>query len=97
MAALCVVGLSSGCATLDTTLDPEGPENLIYSGTRQYLVDPSFSNSLADYFGFDEVGGVYMVVKTIVDLPLSFVADTLILPITIPVTLHREQSADAES
>jgi len=72
--------------TLDTQLDKgyKGPR--VYSGVRKdlRLMGPAFLNLS---FGW--------VVITLFDLPFSLVADTLILPVTIPRDLDRSE-AEAE-
>ena len=68
--------------------DPEGPgSRQIYGGVLfdlqvgpECLLDPS------DILPFWHLAGAYLV---IVDLPLSFVADTLSLPWTISTTMNR--------
>ncbi|HTO68780.1 MAG TPA: YceK/YidQ family lipoprotein [Myxococcota bacterium] len=71
LAALC------GCMTVDTMRDPgyEGP--WVYSGVRKdgTALDTQISTPEAIFFWFPFV---------IVDAPFSFLADTVLLPVTIP-------------
>jgi len=73
-AALALVA-TSACMTLDTQTNAsyEGPQ--IYSGTRKDLeiFGPAFLSLNIGWMMF-----------TLVDLPFSLVADTLLLPVTIP-------------
>jgi len=74
------VGFTAGCMTIDTqtAADYAGPR--IYSGTRVNL--DQFGKGL---LGFDSRMFIFGF-----DLPLSLVADTLILPITIPDENRRQ-------
>ena len=74
LALAATILLGSGCMTLDTRFDRgyEGPRT--YSGSRYSL------NAIGQSFlGLN----VAMALIFMVDLPFSFVADTLLLPITI--------------
>ncbi len=74
LAALALAGASTGCMTVDTLRNPayDGPRT--YSGVRYDLrnVGPALL-SFSPMFMF------YLI-----DLPLSVVGDTLVLPVTIP-------------
>ncbi len=78
---------TSGCMTLDTQLNPayDGPQ--IYSGTRKDLeiFGPAFLNL--------SIGWMLIV---LVDLPFSFVADTVLLPVTIPRESRRAEARAEE-
>jgi uncharacterized protein YceK len=82
VAALALLLCASGCMTVDTQLDKgyKGPR--VYSGVRKdlRLMGPAFLNLS---FGW--------VVITLFDLPFSLVADTLLLPVTIPRDLDRSK------
>ncbi|MCP4004947.1 MAG: YceK/YidQ family lipoprotein [bacterium] len=65
----------SGCQTFETFGDPayDGPS--IYSGTRRNLT----------FVGSGVLNlSMFMVSLGVIDFPFSFVADTLLLPVTIP-------------
>ena len=74
------LALSCGCMTLDTQLNEgyDGPQ--VYSGTRKDLeiFGPAFLN----------LSFPWMMI-TLFDLPFSLVADTLLLPVTIPRESNR--------
>jgi uncharacterized protein YceK len=82
VATLALLLCASGCMTVDTQLDKgyKGPR--VYSGVRKdlRLMGPAFLNLS---FGW--------VVITLFDLPFSLVADTLLLPVTIPRDLDRSK------
>jgi len=81
-AAAALLVAASGCMTVDTQLDKgyKGPR--VYSGVRKdlRLMGPAF---LRLNFGW--------VLITLFDFPFSLVADTLILPVTIPRDLDRSR------
>jgi uncharacterized protein YceK len=88
-AALC----ATGCMTIDTQNDAgyDGPQ--VYSGTRK---DASiFSGALLDF-------SIPWIVISLVDFPFSAIADTVMLPVTIPRDRERadkqveENRVDAE-
>jgi uncharacterized protein YceK len=87
-AAAAVLALAaSGCMTLDTQFDPgyDGPH--VYSGVRKDLqmIGPGFLSLRLGWVMFWAF-----------DLPFSFVADTLLLPVTIPRELARSDARAEE-
>jgi uncharacterized protein YceK len=77
----------SGCMTIDTQTNEgyEGPQ--VYSGTRRDL--SIIPNALLNF----SVGGLLIGV---VDLPFSLLADTVILPVTIPKDAERTRKLEEE-
>ncbi|HTO54626.1 MAG TPA: YceK/YidQ family lipoprotein [Myxococcota bacterium] len=88
-AALC----ATGCMTIDTQYDAGYDGPAVYSGTRK---DASiFSGALLDF-------SIPWIVISLVDFPFSAIADTVLLPVTIPRDKERsakqveENRVDAE-
>jgi uncharacterized protein YceK len=77
-AGLLTSALLSGCMTLDSRNDPDYEGSPIYSGTRLAVRHTGYA-----LYRFNMLMFGYLA-----DVPLSFVADTLLLPVTI-----REQAA----
>lgn len=84
-ATLCL-GFAAGCMTLNTRSDPNYDGSRVYSGTRVDLEQGvsqllQFSIGMLLFFG---------------DLPLSFIADTVLLPVTIPEERARRTAIEAQ-
>ena len=79
--ALVAALAASGCMTIDTQMDAsyDGPN--VYSGTRKNL--HTWPNALIDF-------NLPMFLLSTVDFPLSLVADTVMLPATIPKDTVRD-------
>jgi len=73
-AVLLVTALVSGCMTFDTRTNPSYTGPPVYSGTRLAAAGFAAGFYAVDLQGMTFFGG---------DLPLSFVADTLLLPLTV--------------
>lgn len=80
-ACMLAVAACSACMTFDTrsNADYRGPS--VYSGSR---ADLSYLGQSLLHLSLGTFG------LALIDLPLSFVADTLLLPVTIPEDLGRE-------
>lgn len=76
--AAAVLTISSGCMSLEHLLDPD-QKLIMYGG---------MDSSLA-YLADDESSIFGSVIRAI-DLPLTFIGDTLLLPISAPVELLRD-------
>ena len=78
--ALAVAGVLAaqpGCMTLDHLLDTQQPVSM-YGGTT------------SSYKEMEDVKtGWFAVLCRLIDLPLTIVADTLLLPVTAPIQLTR--------
>ena len=71
------------CSTFDTQTNAGYKGAPAYSGTRQV------SRSLGSLFAnFSQIGELIPITFNLLDLPLSLVADTLLLPVTIPAQLR---------
>lgn len=79
-----IVGLASGCMTYQTRTDPgyDGPP--IYSGTRT-----AWSNLGESTLSLQ----ITLMLISLVDLPFSFLADTAMLPVTVPESRARADAA----
>ncbi len=80
LAAVLSLTLGSGCQTIETYENPDYEGSPIYSGTRKDL----------SYMGQGLLNfstGIFLL--GLADLPLSFVADTFVLPSTIPKSRAR--------
>lgn len=78
----------SGCATFQTlpkSLVQDNP--VIYSGIITVWFEPSKTEGLL--FHYDEMAGLVTLVVYSLDSPFSFIADTLLLPITIPLAVGK--------
>ncbi len=76
------------CATLQTipkSLEQDNPA--IYSGFLTIWMEPSGLNDLIFYY--DEMDGIYTYLIYGIDTPLSFVLDTILLPVTIPLAIGK--------
>ena len=72
-----VLAAQPGCMTLDHLLDTQQPVSM-YGGTT------------SSYEEIEDVNtGWFGVLCRIIDLPLTIVADTILLPITAPIQLTR--------
>lgn len=85
VALIATVLVASGCMTLDTRTDPDYPGPRTYSGVRRS------SHNLGQAF----LGQSLLMFFFLVDLPFSFVADTLLLPLTIPEERARRSEVAA--
>ncbi len=72
-----VLSLVSGCMCLEHLLDPE-QKLIMYGG-----MDSSLT------YMADESSSIFGSVVRAIDLPFTFVGDTLLLPISAPVELTR--------
>jgi uncharacterized protein YceK len=86
LSAALLVGLAGGCMTLNTRSDPTYDGSRVYSGTRVDLAQGvgqllQFSTGMLLFFG---------------DLPLSFIVDTVLLPVTIPEERARRTALEAQ-
>lgn len=82
-ALLLAAGFLTSCATTTSLLKPANhpeitvePGYYIYSGTRAVFINES-------------IGYSHMPPLALIDVPLSFAADTILLPATVPVELVR--------
>ena len=82
----------SGCLTIDRLIRfTEEPQ--VYGGTRSHIY-PSMEDYNREFSFGSDLGFADPVVRPVVwgiDLPFSFVADTLLLPVTIPYELLAER------
>jgi uncharacterized protein YceK len=88
----------SGCATIITTAFAPGDRRL--DGPNRPAFPWVYSGTFLDYHCFwhpqsRETNNVELF--CLIDLPLSAVADTLILPVTIPLDSSRKKEADQQS
>ena len=81
-----IVGSQSGCMTIFGNFVNAGidghPETRIYGGVRLHV----------DGWGFENMSTLEIMfywIVALIDIPLCFVADTVTLPITIPMELSR--------
>ena len=90
---ICLVGVvllcGSGCGTIASFLaeTEDGHRSLIYGGVQLE------AKVIGNMFSGDSLHGTNMFwwgLMYLIDLPLSFVADTLTLPITVAVELFRK-------
>ncbi len=79
MGFLFAAGLTSGCATYTTISTAEPGTAKVFSGTRLDLI--AVSGEVPSRSKFK----VAPPANPIVDLPLSFALDILMLPLTVPV------------
>lgn len=88
LVALVAALAAPGCMTIDTQMDAsyEGPN--VYSGTRRDL--KIWPNAFIDF-------NVPMFLLSTVDLPFSLVADTVMLPVTIPKDKERAAKETQET
>lgn len=101
MAVLAAIPSLGGCAASGNIAAEGGPK--VYGGTK---VDMALiSGNLGEDADPDEVKRIersamaWAACCGLVDLPLSFVADTVMLPVTVPLALRRsrEDPEDAET
>ncbi len=81
-------GLLLGCMTIQTRTDPGYTGARIYSGAR------------TDLANMGEAGmslNLGLIVIALVDLPFSFLADTVLLPLTIPEERERRAALEVEA
>jgi len=86
LSAALLLGVTEGCMTLNTRSDPTYDGSRVYSGARVDLSQGvgqllQFSTGMLLFFG---------------DLPLSFIADTLLLPVTIPEERARRAAIETQ-
>jgi uncharacterized protein YceK len=72
-----ILSVMSGCMSLEHLLDPD-QKLIMYGGV----------NSSLEYME-DEESSIFGNVMRAIDLPFTFVGDTLLLPISAPVELSR--------
>ncbi|HXZ86417.1 MAG TPA: YceK/YidQ family lipoprotein [Myxococcota bacterium] len=81
-AAVLALGASLGCMTIDTRRDPSYHGPWVYSGVRK---DGALLDSVHEPNLGQEVGALlFWSTFLAMDAPFSFLADTALLPITIP-------------
>src|SRR5262245_61350912 len=95
-AAACAL---SGCGTMDNVRG-EPPENAVLGGVR-INADRAWSCAKASFFTHDPASvvlfGAIGAYSLALDLPLSAVADTLTLPITIPAALKKSEEPKSQN
>ena len=97
LAAVCLASVLSGCAAISQTFD-DNPGSKIYAGTR---LDGAiiFSGFSGRGDASDWLGGFRVVIwfGCLVDLPFSLVADTVLLPYTVPKHFSSDQAETTAS
>jgi len=100
--ALSAVSLLSGCGTfwnMEFSKERDTGERAIYGGVQidAHLAFDSTKDALADSNSDHATIGsaIAMCMLAILDAPLSAIADTLTLPITISATLKKMRETDA--
>jgi len=87
LAALLAAGLVSGCGTLKTLGRVNGGGPLVFGGTDLDLVGIRANPLTLERYRVEY--GLMPPVRPWLDLPLSLAADTVCLPITIPIEIYR--------
>lgn len=92
---LCVSIFSTSCSTVHDLRKGHRFERRVYGGTS---MDLEIMSGLGDYYDMGRTAGSMLFVYSIVDLPFSFIADTVVLPYTICVDSNNERlkNKDAE-
>lgn len=91
---LMIGSILSGCATIIAIQDAGEPDvPIVYGGVQMdwVLVTANFREGGSVHMG--DLPWVLVAAATI-DLPLSAVADTLLLPLTIPLSLQAESDSE---
>ncbi len=78
LSLLCLFATS--CATSSALRHRHSFEKRTYAGT---AIDLEIISGFGDYYDFGQPAGSLFCSFSIVDLPLSFVADTILLPYTV--------------
>ena len=89
LAAAFALAGALGCMTVDSLRDPGYQGPAVYSGVRKDVALMSSAFSPGDL--------MYAIMFSAVDLPFSAIADTALLPVTIPKDQKREQDRAAET
>jgi uncharacterized protein YceK len=87
-AALALAG-ALGCMTIDSQRDPGYQGPAVYSGVHKDMALLASTRSMGEI--------LFALSFAAVDLPFSAVADTVLLPVTIPKDRRREQDQAAET
>lgn len=90
----CLALFLNGCSTIKTFNNWESypPAPTVYAGTRQNIQDITHTKGYYHLFPHNLV-----VILGVLDLPFSFLADTVLLPYTIPTALIYQPNQKPES
>lgn len=99
--AVALLGLLSGCASISTLTNhrPGSPDPLIFGGTRVWIANYSGENGSESWGKAQLAMAVFppLMLIPILDTILSVIADTILLPITIPWAVAEHFSKDTIS